>query len=208
MLQKDIPKRLVLVNKKSKTRRPNRLNTKTLGTKTLDFTPKLRNCGKSKSLDSSDIFHNNDITISTMAVKKNLKNTPEKEPELTIDNQSSIMTIIDENIVSSNKTKKNSRRDLFTSPLMRRRKLDDDKKGRNNKKSNAIQQIDQDNDRNGVAIHTQALANLEKLISKLKEDESKSSKSETTKLPRSQPSSPAPSKKGKLLKLFALYPVA
>lgn len=201
MLQKDIPKRLVLVNKKSKTRRPNRLNTKPLGhiSRASDFTPKLRSCGKSKSLDSSDIFHhNNDICLNTMAVKKNLKNTPEKEIDIKFENQNSIMAVIQENTINITTTNKTTRRDIFSSPLMRRRKQDDEKhRGKNNnKKSGAIQKIDHDTDRNGVSIHSQALANLEKLISKLKEDDSKSSRSETTRLPRSQPSSPAPSKKG------------
>lgn len=196
MLQKDIPKRLVLVNKKSRSKRPNRLNTKPLGqiSKTTDFSPKLRNCGKSKSLDSSDIFYNNDICISTIAAKKNLKNTPEKEYDIKLDSQNTKMEIIEE--ITINTTTKPSRRDIFSSPLMRKRKDDDKVRGRNNKKSSAVQQIDQDHDKNGVGIHTQALANLEKLITKLKEDDIKSSKVETARLPRSQPSSPAPTKKG------------
>lgn len=51
---------------------------------------------------------------------------------------------------------------------------------------------------NGVPIHTQALLNLEKLISRLREDDSstKSSPASSPKLPRSSPSSPTPSKKG------------
>lgn len=206
MLQKDIPKRLVLVNKKAKTKRPSRLNTKPLGhiSRATDFTPKLRSCGKSKSLDSSDIFHNTDIGLSTMAAKKNLKNTPESESEARLDSQNTVMAIIEENAVKCKTPNKSSKRDIFSSPLMRRRKPDDDKlKARsNNKKSKAIQQFDRDIERNGVAIHTQALANLEKLITKLKEDDNKSTKPETTRLPRSQPSSPAPSKKGKYYPRF------
>lgn len=200
MLQKDIPRRLVLVNKKSKTKRPSRLNSKPLSnsSKASEFTPRLRNCGKSKSLDSSDIFYTNDVSINLSAAKKNLKNTPEKEIDIKMDNQNSIMTIIEENPRISNANNKPSRRDIFSSPLMRRRKPDDEKiRGRSHsKKSNAIQNIDQSNDRNGIAIHTQALANLEKLITKLKEDDCKPSKNETSRLPRSQPSSPAPTKKG------------
>ncbi|ERL95690.1 hypothetical protein D910_00121, partial [Dendroctonus ponderosae] len=51
---------------------------------------------------------------------------------------------------------------------------------------------------NGVPIHTQALLNLEKLISRLREDDSsaKSTPASSPKLPRSSPSSPTPSKKG------------
>lgn len=200
MLQKDIPKRLVLVNKKSKTKRPSRLNTKPINqaSKASDLTPKLKNCGKSKSLDSSDIFYSNDISINTIAAKKNLKNTPDKEKEVMLDSQTTIMGIIAENPINSKKSNKASRRDLFCSPLMRRRKPDEDKvRGRTNtKKTSPIPQFDQNNDKNGVSIHTQALANLEKLITKLKEDDCKPSKADTTRLPKSQPSSPAPSKKG------------
>lgn len=202
MLQKDIPKRLVLVNKKSKTKRPSRLNTKPLNqiSRASDFTPKLKNCGKSKSLDSSDIFYSNDISINTIAAKKNLKNTPEKEKEVKVETQNTIMAIIEENPVKSSHSNKPSKRDLFCSPLMRRRKPDDEKlRGRSHaKKSSALPQFDQNNDKNGLSIHTQALANLEKLITKLKEDDCKPSRPDTTRLPRSQPSSPAPSKKGKL----------
>lgn len=141
--------------------------------------------------------------ISLLAAKKNLKNTPEKEKEIKLDNQSSIMAIIEENLVNTS-SNKSSKRDIFSSPLMRRRKPDEDKfRGRSHaKKSSAIQNIDQANEKNGVAIHSQALANLEKLITKLKEDDCKPSKSETTRLPKSQPSSPAPSKKGIFQKLF------
>lgn len=200
MLHKDIPRRLVLVNKKSKTKRPSRLNPKLLSnsSKASEFTPKLRNCGKSKSLDSSDIFYSNDVSLNLSAAKKNIKNTPDKEIDIKMENQNSIMTIIEENSRISNLTNKPSSRDIFSSPLMRRRKPDEEKvRGRSHsKKSNAIQNIDQSNDRNGVAIHTQALANLEKLITKLKEDDCKPSKTETSRLPRSQPSSPAPTKKG------------
>lgn len=112
------------------------------------------------------------------------------------------MAIIEENPVS-NSCNKFSRRDIFSSPLMRRRKPEEEKRGRNHvKKSSGIQNIDQGNEKNGVAIHTQALANLEKLITKLKEDDCKPCKSETTRLPRSQPSSPAPTKKGILSNNF------
>lgn len=203
MLQKDIPKRLVLVNRRSKIKRPNRLNTRQLShvSKAAEFSPKLRSCGKSKSLDSSDIFHSNDFSMNLIATKKNLRNTPEKENETKLDNQNAIMDVIEENPVINNKNAKPSRNDLFSSPLMRRRKQDDEKvRGRSNlKKSGTVKQSEPDNARNVVGIHTQALANLEKLISKLKEDDTKSSKSEAARLPRSQPSSPAPSKKGKLI---------
>lgn len=197
MLRKDIPKRLVLVNKKPRTRRPSRLNTKPLDhiSKAEDLDPKLKKCGKSRSLDSSDIFHSNDIIM-----KKKEKDIPEVA---ICDNKIKVeqndITVTEENTKNNNKT---PRRDLFCSPLMRKKKLDnhlnnDIKKSKNNQqKKIANEQNGNIQDKNGVAIHTQALANLEKLITRLREDDSKSS-NESPRLPKSSPSSPTPSKKGK-----------
>ncbi|XP_060527370.1 tubby-related protein 4 [Cylas formicarius] len=168
MLRKEIPKRLVLVNSERnyQKRRQSRLRSKT-NAKTRSG---LNNFGKSKSLDSSDIFPNQDVSF----VAKE-----EKIPEQA-------ETIPAKNVEPNNM--KNIARDFFSSPLMRRK----NKKARDKGKRGE----DGDSERNGVPIHTQALANLEKLITRLREDDgSRPTPPASPRLPRSSPSSPAPSKK-------------
>ncbi|XP_074029104.1 WD40 superfamily protein Tusp isoform X2 [Leptinotarsa decemlineata] len=198
MLRKDIPKRLVLVDKKAKSRRQTRSSSKQLEhlPKNGDINPKLKSYGKSKSLDSSDIFPNSDTNAN--AFRRTERVIPEIE---TIENsvsQNNSPTIQEENNKNS---KRKTRREFFSSPLLRRKKPDNtaNDKGRsrnNQKKMNANQQNASNAEKNGVAIHTQALANLEKLITRLREDDNKSTPCSSPKLPRSSPASPAPSKKG------------
>ncbi|XP_072398589.1 uncharacterized protein Tusp [Diabrotica undecimpunctata] len=201
LLRKDIPKRLVLVDKKGKNKKSNRLNSKQFDhiSKNSDVSHKLKTYGKSKSLDSSDIFPNSENVLSTV-IKKKERDIPEIETveEAVAENNVTCAPLSEDQIRSNNK--KNSRRDFFSSPLIRRKKADinNDKnnRGRNNqKKTNVNQNKEASSEKNGIAIHTQALANLEKLITRLREDDNKSSTT-TPKLPKSSPSSPAPSKKG------------
>ncbi|KAJ8937377.1 hypothetical protein NQ314_011925, partial [Rhamnusium bicolor] len=201
MLRKDFPKRLVLVNKKPRMKRQSRLASKPLDhhLKAAEINPRLKNCGKSKSLDSSDIFPNNENIISI--AKKKEEDILEIETTVcAAENKQNAITILEEN--SKNIINKTSKRDFFSSPLMRRKKADsniinDKNRGRNNqKKINANQYTEVNTEKNGLSLHTQALANLEKLITRLREDDSKSSPSHSPRLPRSSPSSPAPSKKG------------
>lgn len=199
MLRKDIPKRLVLVNKKPRTKRPSRLTSKQFNhlSKPADLSPKLKICRKSRSLDSGDIFPNADLSVSNFS-KQNQEDIPEMEatnPNSKTD--ANMKTVIEENSKNNNKP---PIRDFFSSPLTRRKKADvnnDKNRGRNSQKKSNTNQTS-DGEKNGVAIHTQALANLEKLITRLREDDSKSSPS-TPRLPRSSPSSPTPSKKGEYL---------
>ncbi|CAH2006541.1 unnamed protein product [Acanthoscelides obtectus] len=216
LLCKDIPKRLVLVNKKPKARKQNRLNARQLEqiTKATDAGLKLKSCGKSKSLDSSDIFPNSENS-SFSIMKNKVENIPEIESVSTtkchnINSKADTnsITVIEENSknsnnsasINNNNNTKSTKRDFFSSPLMRRKKDDsmnnEKNRGRNShKKVNANQRIENNGERNGVSIHTQALANLEKLITRLREDDSKSPPA-SPRLPKSSPSSPAPSKKG------------
>lgn len=199
MLRKEFPKRLVLVNKKPRTKRQGRMVSKPSEhqLKTADLNPRLKNCGKSKSLDSSDIFPNQESTISSVAKKK-----PEDILEVDnsnfsgVENNQSSISVIENSKNSNNKT---SKRDFFSSPLMRRKKTDvnEQSKGRSSQKKSSHQA--DANEKNCVSIHTQALANLEKLITRLREDDSKSSPSHSPRLPRSSPSSPAPTKKGNII---------
>nr|XP_015839629.1 PREDICTED: tubby-related protein 4 [Tribolium castaneum] len=168
MLRKDAPKRLVLVNRKQKTKRQNRQNRENRTNKS----PKLKNCGKSKSLDSSDLFPNTDPVIPSS--KANF--IEEVIPEVSNKSSSSSPETVDEN-----SNKKEPKLGFFASrsPLMRRKKTSEEKTRGRPKQKSANQQVD--NQRNGMPLHTQALANLES----------------TPRLPRSSPASPAPSKKGK-----------
>ncbi|RZC42689.1 tubby-related protein 4, partial [Asbolus verrucosus] len=194
MLRKDAPKRLVLVNRKHKTKRQSRQICRHLqenNNRNNNKSPKLKNCGKSKSLDSSDLFPNSEPV-------KNLSNYIEEViPEMaasTKSTSSSPTENVDEN---SNNKKEPSKLGFFASrsPLMRRKKAENEAKGRSRPKQKVNQQIEQ-NQRNGMPLHTQALANLEKLITRLREDD-KSTPPPSPRLPRSSPASPAPSKKGK-----------
>ncbi|XP_018578062.1 tubby-related protein 4 [Anoplophora glabripennis] len=193
MLRKEFPKRLVLVNKKPRTKRQSRMVSKPSDhhLKASDFNPRLKNCGKSKSLDSSDIFPSNESSIGNIAKKK-----PEDILEVensAVENSQGSDTVVEE----KNNSNKSTKRDFFSSPLMRRKKTDvgEQNRGRSTQKK-INQQADVTTEKNGVSIHTQALANLEKLITRLREDDGKSSPSHAPRLPRSSPSSPAPTKKG------------
>lgn len=193
MLRKEFPKRLVLVNRKPRTKRQSRMVSKPSEhhLKSEEFNPRLKNCGKSKSLDSSDIFPNRESTISSVAKKK-----PEDILENSAVGNSPCSDPVVEN--SKNSGNKSTRRDFFSSPLMRRKKPDvsEQNRGRSTQKK-VSPPAGASTEKNVVSIHTQALANLEKLITRLREDDSKSSPSHSPRLPRSSPSSPAPTKKGK-----------
>ncbi|XP_044262852.1 tubby-related protein 4 [Tribolium madens] len=181
MLRKDAPKRLVLVNRKQKTKRQSRQHRENRNNKS----PKLKNCGKSKSLDSSDLFPNTEPVIPSKA-----NFIEEVIPEVSNKSSSSSPDTVDEN-----SNKKETKLGFFASrsPLMRRKKTEEKTRGRPKQKT-VNQQID--NQRNGMPLHTQALANLEKLITRLREDD-KATPPPSPRLPRSSPASPAPSKKGK-----------
>ncbi|XP_057660547.1 tubby-related protein 4 [Diorhabda carinulata] len=189
LLRKDIPKRLVLVDKKGKTKKSTKVNSKTV-----DVSYKLKSYGKSKSLDSSDIFPHSDSPL-TSVIKKKEKAIPEIETadESNTESGNSGTQLEEEQVKCNNKI--NNRRDFFSSPLIRRKKSDDKvNRGRNNQKKINVNQ-NKGGEKNGLSIHSQALANLEKLITRLREDDSKSSTC-SPKLPRSSPASPAPTKKG------------
>ncbi|XP_049821138.1 tubby-related protein 4 isoform X2 [Aethina tumida] len=205
LLRKDIPKRLVLVNKKPRTKRQSRLSTRQLldnNAKNSRMNPNLKNCGKSRSLDSSDIFPNNETnSISNFIINKEevIHEVGDTVQEKPVDNKQTHSV----NVESNNK-KSNLKRDFFSSPLMRRKKADNnninvgDKKSRDRGKSKDTNQNNEvaATEKNGTPIHTQALANLEKLITRLKEDSKPSSPTMSPRMPRSSPASPSPSKKG------------
>jgi hypothetical protein len=109
---------------------------------------------------------------------------------------------VDEN---SNKKPEAAKLGFFASrsPLMRRKKNDNETTKTRRAKKTVNQQVE--TPKNGMPLHTQALANLEKLITRLREDD-KATPPPTPRLPRSSPASPAPSKKGRVL-LCCMEPV-
>lgn len=215
MLRKDAPKRLVLVNNKIKN---NKKTGRRRDNKNLTKSPKLRNCRKSKSLDSSDMFTGNEPSP--------VKKEPKEEiiPEIVIDNGPEINRVNTtalqnennlNNNINNNINKKDSRLNFFTSksPLMKRKKdnntlnntIDNNcqnkSRGRS-KKSNIKSGLDETsstnitNSKTGMFLHNHALATLENLITRLRDDDNKTPPA-SPRLPRSSPASPAPSKKGK-----------
>ncbi|XP_050293804.1 tubby-related protein 4 isoform X2 [Anthonomus grandis grandis] len=169
---------------------------------------------KSKSLDSSDIFHSSSSSPSFVLKQKQIpeQREPSDPPPAEIAKTTNVDKIIrlddgcnsninynnsskngeiqNNNININNNNNRRSARDFFSSPLMRRKKEPKGKTRTENEESSPIE-------KNGVPIHTQALVNLEKLITRLREDDSsKATPPSSPRLPRSSPSSPAPSKKG------------
>ncbi|KAK9882860.1 hypothetical protein WA026_023555 [Henosepilachna vigintioctopunctata] len=207
MLRKDAPRRLVLVNKKPKQKRQSRQIMRQFQDTSKNASakpPNLKNCGKSKSLDSSDIFPVTEKSSCIMAVQKQIK---EIIPEVThvngrgVEIKSSSSSSTD----NENNKKECSRLGFFgsRSPLMRRKKTDKDsakveKKLRGRcKKEQQLSGLNDNGSKQNLPLHTQALTNLEKLITRLKEDDGRCSAPASPRLPRSSPASPAPTKKGK-----------
>lgn len=175
LLQKDIPKRLVLVSKKQTTKR----NTRTKNeTNKNNFIPALKTCGKSKSLDSSDLFpstENNSIKSSGQCGTKK---------EVIVEEKSAAAS--QESAVASKKAP----------PVNKKVKQKNSKDSEKVVREKRAKSHENNNKRTDLSLHSQALANLEKLISRLKEDDSSGGSNSQPRLPRSSPSSPIASKKG------------
>lgn len=214
MLRKEAPKRLVLVNRtkpKANKRHQSRQICRQEVVKNYTnpkSSPNLKNCGKSKSLDSGDLFPNSE-SIKNLS---NLSKSPVVEEEVIAETQvvnkstSNCQTSPLDNInhcnltvVDENANKKETKLGFFASrsPLMRRKK--EEKTRKNARNVNNKQKMNQIETKNGLPLHTQALANLEKLITRLREDD-KPTPPPSPRLPKSSPASPAPSKKGLSLK--------
>lgn len=208
MLRKDAPRRLILVNKKPKQKRQSRQTSRHFqeSSKTIsNKTPNLRNCGKSKSLDSSDIF----LSEKANPIKSVQNQIEEVIPEVVnVKKTAECKSTSSSSTDNENNKKECSRLGFFgsRSPLMRRKKdkdgNKDDKKSRGKcKRGNSVIKEQNDvNSKQNLPLHTQALTNLEKLITRLREDDGRNSAPSSPRLPRSSPASPAPSKKGKYTK--------
>lgn len=76
MLRRDAPnKRLVLVSRKTKRRKRNKPQSQLDTSQPSSKPPRLRNCGKSKSLDSSDIFPSNEQIASPPQLPEHVEET-------------------------------------------------------------------------------------------------------------------------------------
>lgn len=187
MLRKEAPnKRLVLVSRKTKRRKKNKAQQE-IGQQT-SKSPRLRNCGKSKSLDSSDIFPANEqIALppklpehaEEAAGAVNLETVEDKSNE-SLEKSADAAEILDESaklvtgsvVVMSAEVKPSNRLKSCNSPVR------------------------------GSSPSGSLASSLDGLAARLRDfDESHSlpppSPRPSTRLPRSSPSSPAPSKKGK-----------
>ncbi|KAL2714540.1 tubby-related protein 4-like isoform X1 [Vespula squamosa] len=190
MLRKEAPnKRLVLVSRKTKRRKKNRpqhdigqQNTKP---------PRLRNCGKSKSLDSSDIFPSNELISTPPQLPEHLE-----EASNVVVNNSEIVTeekCSDLNIVVLG--------EINNDTVMERQKKtvhgnDETYVEKPCRLETCVSPV------RGSSPSGSLASSLDGLAARLRDfDESHSlpppSPRPSSRLPRSSPSSPAPSKKGK-----------
>lgn len=172
MLRKEAPKRLVLVNNKAKQKRQSRARHFKKGGQ------KLKNCGKSKSLDSSDIFPQSEESFKNKQY--------EAIPEVAAKGKKEVESSKPGVLMSPAKRKKQETIESVTATA----KIS----SRNKKNLNLNQKTT--NSKPSISLPAHALATLENLITKLKEDD-RSTPPSSPRLPRSSPSSPAPSKKGK-----------
>nr|XP_022905081.1 tubby-related protein 4-like [Onthophagus taurus] len=217
MLRKEAPKRLVLVNRKHKHKK----NHKKPATpeQPQENQKKLKNCGKSKSLDSSDLLCNSLESIGNLQKEVNhLEVVPEIKPNTStetsptstattttgnnntnkLNNHNNNNNNNLNNNINNIKKEGNSKLSFFgsKSPLSRRKK--NHELNEENKRSRSKTKKSQnENENKSTSLHTHALATLESLLNRLREDDNKKTNVQSPRLPRSSPSSPAPSKKGK-----------
>lgn len=221
MLGKDAPKRLVLVNQKTKQRKLKKPMQENKSARQ----NRLKNCGKSKSLDSSDIFPPcdaqnirnlaNQIEEAIPEIENNNCSTPKSPAKAP----ASPAKTVEEVASPKPKCKRdNSKLNFFItkSPLMKRKKSENTSnnqlissaekspknRGRSKQKASTqsrnelgISEIETNSRVNNAPLHTHALATLESLITRLKDDNRVTPPS-SPRLPRSSPASPAPTKKG------------
>ena len=217
MLRKETPKRLVLVNRRTKHRRTNRrqMNMKDVPCATSSKSPKLRNCRKSRSLDSSEL-----IIPSEFSATPKEESIPEVAPETKTKSKSSATSPTTNacdvpNPGNGAGSRKENKLGFFgsMSPLMKRRKPEqcdsvgkspEILKNRNRGKQKSVPKMGENvcGNVNGVkqnvSLHTHALVTLENLLLRLREDSTKREMPPPSpRLPKSSPASPAPAKKGK-----------
>lgn len=226
MLRKDAPKRLVLVNRKNKQRKHKKQQANVDMKLDNLKSPKLSNCGKSKSLDSSDLFPSPDIQSLPHMPNHTEEAIQEPNNKLKdIINHENTVTKTDNNVIASNKNcklllpngkscvtkrkKSESETPCSSSPS----KKDSIKSRGRSKQINSPNivpnrsSVEQPNTmpnlatmpaRHNTPLHTHALNTLESLLTRLRDmDDNKLTPPSSPRLPRSSPASPAPAKKGK-----------
>ncbi|XP_019697396.2 tubby-related protein 4 isoform X2 [Harpegnathos saltator] len=187
MLRRDAPdKRLVLVSRKTKRRKKSKPQHSDVNQQNLK-PPRLRNCGKSKSLDSSDIFPSNEHIISSSQLPEHIEEAispancevaEDKYIESVLPSIDVIREVIpkheeiEKNVVGAVVREKSSQLEAAVSPAK------------------------------GSSPSGSFASSLDGLAARLRDfDERHSlpppSPRPSSRLPRSSPSSPAPSKKGK-----------
>ncbi|XP_051169428.1 tubby-related protein 4 isoform X2 [Leptopilina boulardi] len=179
MLRKDAPnKRLILVSRKPKKRKKNKAHNE-IGQQ-IAKPPRLRNCGKSKSLDSSDIFPSTEQISLKPKLPEHIEEPQRNGNIQGNENDSKIRVDIKETITNSEKgqAKRMDTLDVKTKPGQ------------------------SDVSTSPASASGSMASSLDGLAARLKDfDECHSlpppSPRSSIRLPRSSPSSPAPSKKGK-----------
>ncbi|XP_014486950.1 PREDICTED: uncharacterized protein LOC106750855 [Dinoponera quadriceps] len=187
MLRRDAPnKRLVLVSRKTKRRKKNKPQHTDIIQQS-SKPPRLRNCGKSKSLDSSDIFPSNEQIITAPQLPEHIEEATGIVNCETVDDKCSEFMVqpidethevvskyeeIEKNITGSLTREKLNQLEAAASPIR------------------------------GSSPSGSFASSLDGLAARLRDfDERHSlpppSPRPSSRLPRSSPSSPAPSKKGK-----------
>lgn len=181
MLRKEAPKRLILVNNKSKQKRQSRPTSRHKKC-VLNNGQKLKNCGKSKSLDSSDIFPQSETDSFKNKPHEEIITEVKKETEPPLKPNFLMLQ-------SPIKRKKSEAIENITVTNAATEKNNAKNANKNKKTLNG-------HPKSGISLPAHALATLENLITKLKEED-RSTPPSSPRLPRSSPASPAPSKKGK-----------
>ncbi|EFN69308.1 Tubby-related protein 4 [Camponotus floridanus] len=191
MLRRDAPnKRLVLVSRKTKRRKRNKPQPQLDASQPSSKPPRLRNCGKSKSLDSSDIFPSNEQIAS-----------PPQLPEHVEETTGGVNSeVVEDNAVKSDESEppKDATREIVdkceesNGHVIQETQLEE-KPSRPQTVASPVKES---------SASGSFVSSLDGLAARLRDfDDSHSlpppSPRPSSRLPRSSPSSPAPSKKGK-----------
>ncbi|KAL0114160.1 hypothetical protein PUN28_011461 [Cardiocondyla obscurior] len=191
MLRKDAPnKRLVLVSRKTKRRK--RAKPQHDVSQPSSKPPRLRNCGKSKSLDSSDIFPSNEQISSPPQL-------PEHVEEVTGPTNSEV---VEDSVAEHNKSTESPKTES-REPADKHEESNESKIVREPQTKEKSSQLEATaSPVKGSSPSGSFASSLDGLAARLRDfDDNHSlpppSPRPSSRLPRSSPSSPAPSKKGK-----------
>lgn len=192
MLRRDAPnKRLVLVSRKTKRRKRNKPQSQLDTSQPSSKPPRLRNCGKSKSLDSSDIFPSNEQIASPPQLPEHVEETTGAVNNSEVVEDSPVKC--DESELPKNATCEIvDKREESNGHVIHETHIGE-KPSRLQAAASPVK---------GSSPSGSFVSSLDGLAARLRDfDDSHSlpppSPRPSSRLPRSSPSSPAPSKKGK-----------